>query len=189
MQGLSASGLLEFCAPGEISWSYAQRAYVPAVPSVGLLRSANLLYATLAHEGELERVRPLVDSVRAEFGLERTVWGVKFQEQKVTWEFYWYDHSDGIPLTVSRVHRALEPYLHLPDLNGGWTEPIWSISVDIDSEVLDSGNVPGVHVYLPRSVQPPVCISYFLGSDGLRLENTYFLFQDHDDALFASIDW
>lgn len=68
-------------------------------------------------------------------------------------------------------------------------DSIWSISIDIDSKILDNGEVSGLHIYAPHPTQPPICTSYRLGLDGLHFENTYFLYQDCADHRSAAMDW
>lgn len=179
---------LERCDANEQSWSYAQLSYIPPVPSVGKLRSSSLLVATLAHEGWTDHMLPLCASARREFGLERTVWGVKMSGEDVSCELYWYDHSDFVPLTLARIRSVVEPYLAWPELPMDPEKTFWSISIDINPSVIGDRSIDGVHIYVPRPSFPPTCASYHLTPTGLRFENAYFLFRE-DDMREQAMNW
>lgn len=166
----------ERCGPGEPGRSYAQILYEPPVPSEDRLRSSTLLVATLEHEGVSDRLLPMCVDARTKLGLERTVFGVKAVEGRVSWEFYWYQHSLERPLTLDTIRSVVEPHFGWPSLQADANAACWSLSIDIDEAVLSTGEIGGVHLYEPQPTVPASCFSYGLTPVGSVPENTYYLF-------------
>lgn len=169
---------IELCEDGELQYSYAQLAYDPPSDVGGRRRSVELLRAIVRILGDATWLEKFVGSTRREFGLNRTVWGVKAKGDaaapEFSMEFYYYAHSDDTPLTLRRVQNVIASV----DLSAAaldLDQELWSISVDIPMNE-SAMTVADFHVYAVHDSDPPTCASYRAGAR-LELENVYYLYR------------
>jgi hypothetical protein len=83
----------EYATAGDPALNYCLWAYSPARPAEDKFRSVNLLFQSFDHAGIDERAFEIVEAIREAVGPFRTVFGVKLLEQRLAWEFYFYDYG------------------------------------------------------------------------------------------------
>lgn len=152
--------------------------YEPVSDPAGKLRSATLLWQSLAATGASDRVADACEHLRQGLGPFQTVWGVKKFEDRFAYEFYFYDYARlERAMSLQRVLSALKPVvdcsLRYPD-----TRPYFMFSLDLDNRIVEqTRKLEEVSIYVGNpgsSVSSGVC--YNLSDRGLRLDNFYFFF-------------
>jgi hypothetical protein len=169
---------LERMTAGEEFRDYCLWEYVPLAPHDGKFRSANLLFQTFALAGMPERAFDLVGAIREGIGSGRTVWGVKWRDGALGWEYYFYDYQRRErERSITRLQEILGPFAVSP-VRANENLPYFMFSIDIDRAlVLGERSLDEVHMYIGNvgsSVSSGIC--YSLTAGAMRLENFYFFF-------------
>lgn len=169
--------VLEWAAPDDRHVDYCLWEYAPLQPVAGKLRSASLLWHSFAALGAPPELRAMVETLRADLGPARIVWGVKQAGRRYFWELYFYDYDRlerSVP--IERVTAALEPFVTTQlGLSGG--RPYFMFSIELSAELAASRRLNEISVYLGNpgsSVSSGLC--YALTEDGLRFTNLYQFF-------------
>jgi hypothetical protein len=174
---------METCTADERFYDYTMRPYRPAVDPAGKLRGANLLFEFASRGGQPEKWRALVADLRRELGPNRTVWGLKLVDGKLSGELYFYfraiasssvhreDPADApTPISWDQVCRALGGSLR-PDPRLPAHAPWIMVSVDVDDEILQRGTVEVLHLYLNSG------LSFDVRREGIEHANHYTFFE------------
>lgn len=178
----------ESTQPGDRYTDFCLWDYPPAAPTEGKLRSVNLLYHSFAVAGVEGQLRPLCDAVRRAVGPFKTVWGVKLQDGKLSWELYFYDYRrQAREVSIPLVLAALAPFAPC-DLSYAESHSYFMFSIDIDTDLAQGRRaIDKIDVYLGNpgsSVSSGIC--YALTAEGLSLSNFYFFFdaqREREDIL------
>ncbi len=173
---------LEFATAADPARNYCLWDYQPAAPVEDKFRAINLLLQSFDHAGLPEPAYALLDALREAIGPFRTVYGVKFADGALGWEFYFYDYErTGRSVSATQVLAALAPFAREGvkcTLQVNERLPYFMFSLDIDA-ALASGTraIDVVHLYIgnPGS-QVSSGIAYALRDGSMRLENFYFFF-------------
>lgn len=158
--------------PNDRYFDYCLQPYRPRRPTAGCLRSENLLWHSLEVAGCRDRLHPPLLAIQQALGPDMTVWGVKFDGQKLWWELYFYDPlKEDSAATVSELANTLSPWIdgfpRIPE-----TIPYMMASFDLDSEILSRRSVREVNLYL-TGTELHEGRSYRVTERGSELENTY----------------
>ncbi|MDP2087009.1 MAG: hypothetical protein Q8K20_17585 [Gemmobacter sp.] len=150
----------------------------PAAPGPGAWQSSALLYQSFAVAGLSDRMLALCDALRAAVGPFRTVWGVKWAGDRLSWEFYFYDYARmQRSFDTAAFRRATDGLLHLtpPDADD---HPYFMFSVEVDARHIDAGTpVDQIDLYIGNpgsAVSSGIC--YGLSRAGMEMRNFYFFF-------------
>lgn len=168
---LRAVPLLE-SGPDDRYFDYCLEPYRPRRPWRGKLRAENLLWLSLAVGGTLDALRPPLQAVQQSLGADMTVWGVKWDGQRLFWEVYVYDPQKEDPqASVRGLAQTLEPWLRgFPSIDE--SIPYQMVSFDLDGAVAGRGTVDDVNLYLTGG-QGHAGRSYKAREGSFELENTY----------------
>ena len=152
--------------------------YEPPTKPLGKLRSASLLWQSLALTGASPCIADACDLLRRELGPFRTVWGVKQFADRYAYEFYFYDYERLTrAVSVGRVLKALQPLVDCP-LRYPDERPYFMFSLDLDNRTVEqTRRLEEVSIYIGNpgsSVSSGICYNY--SERGLRLDNFYFFF-------------
>ena len=162
---------LKRTAPGDRFFDYCLQPYRPRRPSDGKLRAENLLWKTLELGGVLDAARPVIEALQGALGRDMVVWGAKYDGERLFWELYVYDPRKEEPrATVSGLSEILSPHLRLPAVRE--SIPYMMVSFDLDAQILASGEVPELNLYL-TGTDEHAGRSYIVRRDGAELANTY----------------
>jgi hypothetical protein len=185
--------LVERHSTEDILFDYTLRPYLPAAPTAGRLRSVNLLNLFLGEGPARAKWDELIRGIRGALGVDRTVWGVKLDGDRVLFELYFYFRSltsastapelrSAIPRAICAedVRRALAPLLRL-DVMPPPHVPALMMSVDVDEATLDAGATRLAHLYLQSG------LAYDLSPDGLRHTNHYTFFELGEPARLQAL--
>lgn len=169
---------MEPTQPGDHYADYCQWPYDPPAPTFGKLRQSSLLWAALNAAGAHENLVAACHELRRVLGPFRTVYGVKLQGGKLSFEFYFYDYARlDRELSIPRVLAALSPYVKC-DLPPVEHRPYFMFSLDLDNAIT-TGQTPlsEIDVYIGNpgsSVSSGICYAH--RAAGLELKNFYFFF-------------
>lgn len=179
---------MELVTAEEVFFNYCLWEYRPLVPPVGKFRAANLLFHSFEVGRAHENAFRIVQLIRNALGAGNTVWGVKWAEDALKWEFYFYDYRRrDRERSISRLIEAIAPVASCsvpPNENPHY----FMFSIDIDNRLLSGGGeLDQIHMYV-GNVGSNVSsgISYSLTNLGKRLENLYYFFDpkaDMDDII------
>lgn len=169
---------MELTQPGDHYADYCQWPYDPPAPTFGKLRQSSLLWAALDAAGADANLVAACRELRCVLGPFRTVYGVKLQGGRLSFEFYFYDYARlERDLSIPRVLAALSPYVRcdLPPLE---QRPYFMFSLDLD-DAIATGAAPlsEIDVYIGNpgsSVSSGICYAH--RAEGLELKNFYFFF-------------
>ncbi len=171
---LRALPLLE-SGPDDRYFDYCLEPYRSRRPWRGKLRSENLLWLTLALAGTLDGARPPLLALQDSLGQDMTVWGVKWDGERLFWEVYVYDPDKEDPNASLRgIGETLRRWLRvLPQ--PAETIPYRMVSFDLDAQTIERGTLDEVNLYLTGE-QGHAGRSYKARPGSLELENTYRFF-------------
>jgi hypothetical protein len=168
----------EYTTAADPALNYCLWEYSRAVPAEDKFRSVNLLFHSFEHARVDERAFDIVDAIRDAIGAFRTVFGVKLVNERLAWEFYFYDYKRrDREVSISKVLAAIEPYMHCP-VHANESLPYFMFSIDLDHEIAAAKcHLDVVHMYVgnPGSTVSSG-IAYALREHSTTLENFYFFF-------------
>ena len=152
--------------------------YRPLSSPAGKLRSSNLLWRSIEAAGGGDRLIAACEALREGLGEFQTVYGVKFANGRLTFEFYFYDYARlERRVSISRVLEIISPFV---DCRLTYSEgrPYFMFSIDLDEEVASRRRpLEKINVYVGNpgsSVSSGIC--YELSKSEFRLANFYFFF-------------
>src|SRR3569832_1987305 len=174
----AAAHRFEFATAQDPALNYCLWPYAPRAGAEDKFRPINLLLQSFELAGVGERMYALIEALREGIGAFRTVYGIKWIDGRLAWEFYFYDYArTARQVSISRVVDVLGAFAKCP-LRIDENLPYFMFSIDIDDE-LASGVRPLdlVHMYIgnPGSAVSSG-IAYALEPQGTTLENFYFFF-------------
>jgi len=170
--------LTERRRPSDPARDYCQWEFeMPVPPAPGALRTSALLYQSFEAAGVTDRMRPLMRAIQERWGRFNTVWGVKFADGELSWEFYFYDYE-----RAARVHGIsdyLEATRDLIDCPVPARDdlPYFMFSVELTAANLEGTPLDQIDIYMGNpgsNVSSGIC--YGLRATGLEMRNFYFFF-------------
>ncbi|MES2533123.1 MAG: hypothetical protein V4636_18925 [Pseudomonadota bacterium] len=184
MTQLHEDPLLERVEPGEPQVDYCLWAYTPPSPAEGKLRSINLLNASLASAQMGPNAAALIAAVRQAFGPLRTVWGIKQEEGRISWELYFYDYARRQrSRSITRLLEVIRPWIASP-LSVDEARDYFMFSIDLDRAVLDQGQpLDALQMYIGNvgsTVSSGIC--YDVTPQAVTMKNFYFFFDARTQA-------
>ena len=170
---------LERAAADERLYDFCLWEYPPAAPCAGKLRSSNLLLRSFEAEGVGPRGPALVRAIRQGLGDARTVWGIKQEAGRISWEFYFYDYDRlGRARSVPRLLEIARPWFACEGAPGE-QHPYFMFSIDLDAELIAGRRaLEEVQLYIGNigtRVSSGIC--YAFTREARRLKNFYFFFE------------
>lgn len=170
--------MFEYATAQDPSLNYCLWPYPPPAEAEDKFRSINLLYQTFDYTGIDPRAFEIVESIRDGIGPFRTVFGVKQLDERIAWEFYFYDYKRRQrEVSISRVLRAIHRYMPT-DIEPNENLPYFMFSLDLNNEIVTGQallNVVHMYVGNPGSTVSSG-IAYAVRAAGTTLENFYFFF-------------
>lgn len=178
---------IEYATDADPSLCYCLWPYTRPAAATDKWRAVNLLYQSFDVAGLPSKAYDLVEALRSGIGPFRTVFGIKWAEGRLAWEFYFYDYLRGKrSVSAARVLEALSPLVR-SSVALNESLPYFMFSLDID-EALSCGErgIDVIHMYVgnPGSAVSSG-IAYGVRADSTTLENFYFFFDAHSDAAEA----
>jgi hypothetical protein len=168
----------ELVTPTDTFFDYCHYPYEPLTALAGKWRSRYLLEQSLMQSGCQEPFQGLVDALRANFGVNATVWGVKNIGDLMQCELYFYNYGRQDPrMTPADVLETLRPYFEL-DISG-LPEDLryFMFSVDVLPQHFASGKLDGLHIYVHDVQDRATALSYHFDGARTRLENHYAFYR------------
>jgi len=178
---------LEYATDDDPSLCYCLWPYERPASAADKFRAVNLLYQTFEHAGMPEGAYAIVEELREGIGAFKTVFGIKWAEGRLGWEFYFYDYLRlKREVSATRVLQALQPLVRSAvALNEAL--PYFMFSLDI-TEPLARGaqGLDVIHMYIgnPGSAVSSG-IAYGVRAESTTLENFYFFFDARSDLAEA----
>lgn len=168
----------EYSTGEDPALNYCLWEYSRAAPAEDKFRSVNLLYQSFDYAGVDARAFDIVEAIRDAIGPFRTVFGVKLAQDRIAWEFYFYDYKRRQrEVSITRVLEAIRPLVPCP-VRPTESLPYFMFSLDLDAEIAAGRRgLDVVHMYVGNpgsTVSSGIC--YALRPDSARLENFYFFF-------------
>lgn len=175
---MSLATRLEYATDTDPALSYCLWEYPPPAPAVDKWRSVNLLYQSFELAGIDARAFDIVDALRDGIGPFRSVYGVKWMQGRLGWEFYFYDYlRRDREVSATRVLQALRPWVG-SEVALNEALPYFMFSLDLDDETARGDKaIDVIHMYVgnPGSAVSSG-IAYGVRADATTLENFYFFF-------------
>lgn len=175
-----APGLAEYVEAGDPAFDFCLWPYQPPAPGTDKLRSLTLLMLTFELCGVAAGGREVVEALRRGIGPFTTVWGVKWIDGQLKWEFYFYDYRRlERERSMTRVLEVLRPLIP-SRVTPNERHPYFMFSIDFTADTLSGrGAFDEAHMYIGNpgsSVSSG--ISYTVGDNPEQniLENFYFFF-------------
>lgn len=171
-------GTLEYATAQERLYDFCLWEYPPAAPCAGKLRSANLLSRSFELHGMGARGADLVRAIRHGFGDSRSVWGIKQEAGRISWEFYFYDYERlQRERSIPRLLEIIRPWIPC-EIATSEQRAYFMFSIDLDRELVVEGKaLEEIQMYIGNigsQVSSGIC--YALTRTQTRLKNFYFFF-------------
>jgi hypothetical protein len=168
----------EYALEGERLFDFCLWEYPPAAPCAGKLRSVNLLALSFEIEGLGPRAGEIVRAIRTGLGDSRSVWGIKREAGRTSWEFYFYDYERlQRKRSIPRVLEIIRPWVPCAVATSE-RNPYFMFSIDLAREQLEDGApLEEVQMYIGNigsQVSSGIC--YAVTAERTTLKNFYFFF-------------
>lgn len=175
---MSLASQFEYSTASDPSLNYCLWQYTPTVPVEDKFRAINLLLHSFEHVGLDDRAHEFIDAVRDAVGPFRTVFGVKWDDGRMSWEFYFYDYErQQRTVAINKTLSALQPHLRCP-VRVNEQLSYFMFSFDIDAALINGDkDMDIVHMYVGNpgsTVSSGIC--YEMRDTSVTLENFYFFF-------------
>lgn len=169
---------LEYTTAGEPLVDFCLWEYPPAAPPESQFRSVNLLYNSFDVAGVGDECFRLVQLLRDGIGTSKTVFGVKWIDHQLRWEFYFYDYRRRERTrSISRVAHVMRPLVR-STVPVDERLPYFMFSIDVSQALLSGGrSLDEIHLYVGNvgsTVSSGIC--YSVTERATVLENFYFFF-------------
>lgn len=166
----------EYTTSQDKFFDYCLYQYTPNVPYEGKLRSSNLLLNSFDVMGCERKFYELVNAIKTRIGENRTVWGIKKENNRFAWEFYFYDYLRKRPeVTLANMIDVVSPFFKVP-IKANDALPYFMFSMDITQEIFQKKQLDCLHIYIPGVSDHPNGFCYLLSKNGMKLENHYDFF-------------
>ena len=175
---MSLADYFEYSTSDDPSLNYCLWQYTTGVPAEDKYRAVNLLLHSFDFAGLDARAHEFIDAVRDAVGPFRTVFGVKWVDGRMTWEFYFYDYErQQRTVAINKTLAALKPQLRCP-VRVNEELSYFMFSLDIDPALIrGESDMDVVHMYVGNpgsTVTSGIC--YAMREESFTLENFYFFF-------------
>jgi hypothetical protein len=152
--------------------------YTPVAAPLGKWRSVNLLRDSFAQARLGAPAFAVVEAIRQAFGASRTVWGIKFEGGRISWELYFYDYDrQRRTRSVTRLLEVIRPWVVSP-LQVSEARDYFMFSIDLDRAVLEQGRaLELLQLYIGNvgsTVSSGIC--YDVTPQAVTMKNFYFFF-------------
>jgi hypothetical protein len=175
-----APGLVEYAAPDDPALDFCLWPYRPPVPADDKLRSLTLLMLTFELCGVAAAGREVVEALRRGLGPFMTVWGVKWVDGRLKWEFYFYDYQRlERTRSMTKVFDVLRPLI-ASRVRPNEGHPYFMFSIDFTEDTFTGrAGFDQAHMYIGNpgsSVSSGIAYTVGANPDENILENFYFFF-------------
>lgn len=165
-------------------YDYCLWEYAPIANPQGKLRSINLLNNTFASEAIGLHAAEVIAAIRHAFGMSRTVWGVKQENGKISWELYFYDYDrQQRARSITQLLQVIKPWIAC-DLTVRESSDYFMFSIDLNHALLNQGaQMDELQLYMGNvgsTVSSGIC--YAVSKDALTMKNFYFFFDARTQA-------
>ena len=169
---------LEYASGQEAQYDFCLWEYRALVPSAGKLRSINLLANSFEAAGLGKRAFEIVGAIRKGLGDSRSVWGIKQEDGRLSWEFYFYDYARlERERSIPRLLELIGPWIGC-DVKTSERQPYFMFSIDLDRALLLEGKpLEEIQMYIGNigsAISSGIC--YEVTREQTRLKNLYFFF-------------
>ncbi|MBQ0721032.1 MAG: hypothetical protein KBT88_03605 [Gammaproteobacteria bacterium] len=178
---------VELCQPDSRFFDYCLWEYPPRVDTQGKWHSSNLLFQSFAATGMAATLMPVCDAIRRAIGSNSTVWGIKYAEGKISWEFYFYDYERlERRVSLTALLEALKPFASC-ELSYCEERPYFMFSIDLDESWAEPNKaLDEVNIYVGNiGSQVSSGMSYSLTPSGLNFDNLYYFFDAQSEYEIA----
>lgn len=179
---------LEYATDDDPSLCYCLWPYQRPTPAADKYRAVNLLYQTFDAASMPDGAYAIVEALRDGIGPFRTVFGIKWFDGHLGWEFYFYDYlRRKRSVGAERVLHALSPLVR-SEVALNEALPYFMFSLDIDAALArGERSLEVIHMYLgnPGSAVSSG-IAHGVRRDSTTLENFYFFFDALSDMAQAA---
>ena len=169
-----ARTLLVPSTAGDRFFDYCLQLYEPRCDPAGKLRGESLLWHSLEVAGLPLEHDTVFHALREAAGRDMTVFGVKWFDNRLSWEMYFYDpQREDEQITAASLRAtlaeagALKLVPEIPD-----STRYFMYSFDLDLELLTAREVPEINIYL-QFYEGQGGHSYAVRADSTELRNTY----------------
>ncbi|MCA9198363.1 MAG: hypothetical protein KDA87_12525 [Planctomycetales bacterium] len=172
------SDCIEYTLPNDKYYNYCWWPYRPTASTEDKFRPVTLLRQSLAIANCSPEAEQAVRLIQHEIGLFRTVYGVKWCNGQLGWEYYLYDYARRErSVSITRVLRALQPLISCP-IAVNESLPYFMFSIDMpDAVVRGQRPMDVVHMYVGNPGSDVSSgIAYAMRTKSVTLENFYFFF-------------
>lgn len=179
---------LERVSTGEPLRDYCLWDYPPRVAPEGKWHASNLLFQSFKAAGLDDTFIPVCEAIREAIGFNQTVWGIKFAQGRISWEFYFYDYQRlERQVSISKLIEVLKPFVRC-ELQFSEQRPYFMFSLDLDASWgQPRSQLKEINVYMGNAGSNVSSgLSYSLTKEGLLFENLYSFFdaqQEREEAI------
>ncbi|MFC7297132.1 hypothetical protein [Herminiimonas aquatilis] len=175
---------LELTEADDRYYDYCLWEYAPVANPQGKLRSINLLNNTFASEAIGPHAAEVIAAIRQAFGMARTVWGVKQENGKISWELYFYDYDrQHRARSITQLLQVIKPWIAC-DLTVRESSDYFMFSIDLNYALLNEGaQMDELQMYMGNvgsTVSSGIC--YAVTKDAMTMKNFYFFFDARTQA-------
>lgn len=175
---------LELTAADDRYYDYCLWEYAPVANPQGKLRSVNLLNHTFASEKIGPHASAVIAAIRQAFGTLRTVWGIKQENGKISWELYFYDYERQQRVrSITQLLQVIKPWISC-DLTVRESSDYFMFSIDLNHALLNDGaQMDELQMYMGNvgsTVSSGIC--YAVTKDAMTMKNFYFFFDARTQA-------
>ena len=178
------SPVLEFAERADRQYDFCLWDYPAPAPLGGKLRSVNLLNNSFASENIGHGAYEVVAAIRSALGDARTVWGIKQEGGRISWELYFYDYARRQrSRSITRLLEIIRPWIAC-DLQVSESREYFMFSLDLDARLLSgTARMTELQMYIGNvgsTVSSGIC--YAVTREAVTMKNFYFFFDARRQA-------
>jgi len=155
-------------------FDYCLNKYIPEKDFLNKYISSNLFFHSIYSSQYSENLSKFTTALREKIGRNKTVWGVKNINSKISWEFYFYNqHKNNPQVLASEILPILERFFQCP-ISIDETNPYFMFSFNISDISIKTKAIGELNLYVTDLQNDiPAGISYTYSSQGKKLGNHY----------------
>ena len=178
------SPVLEFAERADRQYDFCLWDYPAPAHFEGKLRSVNLLNNSFASEKIGQGAHEVVAAIRSALGDARTVWGIKQEGGRISWELYFYDYARRQrSRSITRLLEIIRPWIAC-DLQVSENREYFMFSLDLDARLLSgTARMTELQMYIGNvgsTVSSGIC--YAVTREAVTMKNFYFFFDARRQA-------
>jgi hypothetical protein len=164
-------------------FDYCLYPYKPITYTENKLKSINLLKNAIKYTSLTKEINLIIKKIQEEIGENKTVYGIKNEKGKISFELYFYNYNKKDPsINISRIKKILEPHLKI-SVQPNEKLNYFMFSIELTEKEIMGKNIEGIDVYFSGHGPFPTGPCYSLIEKKMKMKNSYVFFNTNENMI------